>query len=143
MQEGPVDTELAADETAIFPAVMDGAGAAALYSWRPVAGGGTALWRRLFTGAIKTKATVAAEALTESRGGRSSRSSGRFPASEAQHALIGWAENTPAGAVLGIAIIRPTQMRVVRSSPSPASGRFCASGLGSGRRPRRPANAFS
>ena len=77
MQQGPIGVDLAADETPLFPAVMDDAGVAALYSLRPAADH-VALWRHVFTGAIKTKATVAVEALTELPGGRLYPSSAPF-----------------------------------------------------------------
>lgn len=118
MQQHPVETELAADETPTFPAVMDNAGVAALYSWRP-AGDATALWRRLFTGQLKTKPTVAVEALTEIPGRPVVSVVGAIPGDRTQHAVIGWAEDAPAGAVLGMAIVRPTRIVVERSAPVP------------------------
>ncbi len=118
MQKHPVEADLAADETALFPPVMDKAGVAALYSWRPVAQG-VALWRRLFTGAVKTKPSVTTEALTEIPGRPVVSVVGAIPGEPTQHAIIGWAEDTAAGAVLGIAVVRPDQIRVMRSDPIP------------------------
>jgi hypothetical protein len=118
MQEGPIDTDLAGDETPIFPASMDNAGVAALYSWRP-AKEGTALWRRLFTGQIKAKPTVTTETLTAVPGRPLVSVLGAIPGDRSQHALIGWAEDTAAGAVLGIAIVRPDGIRVLHSEPVP------------------------
>jgi hypothetical protein len=118
-----VDTDLAADETAIFPAVMDKDGVAALYAWRRVAGG-SALWRHLFRGAIKTKTSVSTEALTEIAGRPVVSVVGAIPGEPTQHALIGWAEDTAAGAVLGIAVVRPDHISVVRSEPTPGFSPF-------------------
>jgi hypothetical protein len=118
MQETPIELDLAADETPIFPGIMDGAGVAALYSWRPVPGG-TALWRHLFSGAIKTKATAVTEALTEIPGRPALSVIGAIPGDKTQHALLGWVEEAPGGVVLAIAVIRPAQVRIVRSEPIP------------------------
>lgn len=118
MQERPIDIALATDETPVFPAVMDKAGVAALYAWRPVAdSGGTALWRHLCTGALKTQASVVTEALTAIPGRPVVSVVGAIPGEPTQHALIGWAENTPAGAVIGLAVVRPEGIRIVRSAP--------------------------
>jgi hypothetical protein len=118
MQEGPIDAVLAVDETPIFPAVMSKAGLAALYSWRPVPAG-MALWRRVFSGQIKTQGSSVTEALSEIPGHPLISVAGAIPGEPTQHAVIGWVESTVAGAVLGMAIIRPDSMRVVRSDPIP------------------------
>lgn len=123
MQEQPIDATLAGDETAIFPAVMDKAGVAALYSWRQ-SDESTALWRRLFTGAIKTKSSAVTEALTEIPGRPVVSVVGAIPGEPTQHALIGWAEASAAGAVVGIAVVRPDRIRVVRSKPIPGLSPF-------------------
>jgi len=117
MQEKAIETELAGDETPIFPAITDGSGAASLYTWRPAPGGATALWRHTFKGAIKTAGTASAEALSEIPGRPLVSVAGAIPGERAAHALIGWVESGNEGAVLGIAVITPTRMRVVRSKP--------------------------
>jgi hypothetical protein len=117
MQEKPIEAELAADETPIFPAITDGAGAVSLYTWRPAPGGATALWRHTFKGAIKTAGTATAEALSEIPGRPVVSVAGAIPGERAAHAVIGWIESGSEGAVLGIAVIMPTRMRVVRSKP--------------------------
>lgn len=123
MQERPIDAELAAEEIPIFPPVMDKAGLAALYAWRPV-GEATALWRRVFSGQIKTQATSDSEALSEIPGRPVVSIAGAIPGDTTQHAVLGWAERTPAGAVLGIAVIKPNGMRVLRSEPVPGFDPF-------------------
>jgi hypothetical protein len=117
MQEKPIETDLAADETPIFPAITDGSGAVSLYTWRPAPGGATALWRHTFKGAIKTAGTASAEALSEIPGRPVVSVAGAIPGERAAHALIGWVESGSEGAVLGIAVVMPTRMRVVRSKP--------------------------
>ena len=104
MQEKPIEAELAADETPIFPAITDGSGAVSLYTWRPAPGGGTALWRHTFKGAIKTAGTASAEALSEIPGRPVVSVVGAIPGERAAHALIGWVESGSEGAVLGIAV---------------------------------------
>ena len=118
MQERPIDADLEADEVPIFPPVMDRAGLAALYTWRPVSGG-TALWRRVFSGQIKAQATSATEALSEIAGRPVTSIAGAIPGDPSHHAIVGWAERTPAGAILGLAVIKPDRMRVLRSEPVP------------------------
>ncbi len=117
MQEKPIEAELAADETPIFPAITDGSGAVSLYTWRPAPGGATALWRHTFTGGIKKPGTANAEALSEIPGRPLVSVAAAIPSEAAAHALIGWTESGSEGAVLGIAVIMPARMRVVRSKP--------------------------
>jgi hypothetical protein len=116
MQEHPIEAELGADETPIFPAVMDGAGLASLYSWHP-AGAGTALARRVFSGAIKEAPSATGEVLSEIPGRPVVSGAAAIPGEKSQHAVIGWIEATDGGALLGVAVITPDRMRVVRSRP--------------------------
>jgi hypothetical protein len=129
MQELPIETEIGGDETPIFPAVMDGAGLAALYSWHPVAGG-TALLRHVFSGAIKQPAAVTAEVLSEVPGRPLISGAAAIPGEKSEHAVIGWIESTDAGAVLGVAVVMPDHMRVVRSKPIPDTIPFARQRLG-------------
>jgi hypothetical protein len=117
MQLKPIDKEIEADEVPILPAVTAHSGVANLYTWRP-AGHGTALWRHSFSGLIKTAGSVTSEALSEIPGQPVVSIVGTIPGEESQHAVIGWVEATSEGAVLGVAIVSPERMRVIRSEPS-------------------------
>jgi hypothetical protein len=116
MQVKPIDTELTAEEVPIFPAITDHSGVGNLYTWRP-ADEGTALWRHSFTGQIKSVGTVTSEALSVIPGHPVLSVAGTIPGEHSQHAVIGWAEAGPDGAVLGIAIATPDRLRVIRSKP--------------------------
>jgi len=116
MQVKPIDSELAADEVPIFPAVTDLSGVGNLYTWRP-AGQGTSLWRHSFMGQIKSVGAVTKEALSEIPGHPLVSVAGTIPGEHEQHAVIGWIEATPDGAVLGMAIVKPDHLRVIRSKP--------------------------
>jgi hypothetical protein len=123
MQEHAIELTLQPDEVPIFPAIMDGDGTAALFSWRPV-GTGAALWRHLFSGKIKTAGQVASEALSEIPGRPVLSAAGFVPGERAPVAVIGWLEAQPTGSVLGVAVVMPKQMRVLRSDPVPRTAPF-------------------
>jgi hypothetical protein len=72
MQEAPINTTLVTGEVPIFPAILDSAGHAALYSWRPTPTG-AALWRRMFSGAIHKPGIVTAAQVSELPGARADR----------------------------------------------------------------------
>lgn len=113
----PVDAELAPDETPILPAITEPSGAATLYTWRP-AERGTVLWRRSFAG-DRTSAggSPCAEPLSVVPGRPSLSAVGTIPGEERQHVVIGWVESSRQGAVVGIAVVTPEHMHVVRSYP--------------------------
>jgi hypothetical protein len=127
-QPAPIAAELQADEAPIFPAVMDGAGGAALYTWRAT-GGGTALWRRLFSGQLQQPGRMTQEALGETVGHPVVSGAGAVPGEPTRHAVLGWVEDGAEGARLGLAIIRDDprddprgdargdRLRVIRSEP--------------------------
>jgi hypothetical protein len=129
MQEHPIEAELGADETPIFPAVMDGAGLASLYAWHP-AGAGIALTRRVFSGALKEPPAATGEVLSEIPGRPLVSSAAAVPGERSQHAVIGWIEASDAGAVIGVAVITPDRMRVVRSRPIADTVPFARQRLG-------------
>ena len=116
MQLKPIEMEIEADEVPILPAVTDHSGVGNLYTWRP-AGRGTALWRHSFSGQIKTTGFATSEALYEIPGQPVVSIAGTIPGEESQHAVIGWVEATAEGAVLGVALVSPERMRVIRSEP--------------------------
>ncbi len=118
MQLKPIEIAIDADEVPILPAVTDHSGVGNLYSWRP-AGSGTALWRHSFSGQIKTAGSVTSEAQSEIPGQPVVSIAGTIPGEESQHAVIGWVEATAEGAVLGVALVSPERMRVIRSEPIP------------------------
>ncbi|MEA2700646.1 MAG: hypothetical protein QOI66_4917 [Myxococcales bacterium] len=118
MQKAPVDITVAADESLIFPPVMDRAGTACLYSWRPTgAGAATALWRHVVSGQLNTAAVATTEALSEIPSRPVVSVAAAIPGEPSQHAVLGWVEATPAGTVLGLAIVMPDRLRVFRSDP--------------------------
>jgi hypothetical protein len=123
MQEGPINTELVAGEVPIFPAIMDGAGHAALYSWRPTPTGAT-LWRRLFSGAIHQPGTVTAAQVSELPANPAVSFAGAVSGEESEHALIGWLEDGAEGSRMGVVIIRPGGVEVLRSEPIPRTTVF-------------------
>ena len=116
MQEGPINTELVAGEVLIFPAIMDVAGRAALYSWRPTPTGAS-LWRRVFSGAIHKPGTVTAAQVSEIPGNPKLSFAGAVSREESEHAVIGWLEDNTDGSRIGVVIVRPGGVRVLRSEP--------------------------
>ena len=129
MQVKPIDMELATDEVPIFPAVTDLSGVGNLYTWRPTSHG-TVLWRHSFTGQIKTVGTVTSEALSEIPGHPVVSVAGTIPGEQEQHAVIGWVEATPDGAVMGMAIVKPDRLRVIRSKPMAGMAPFLRQRIG-------------
>lgn len=60
---------------------------------------------------------MSSEALSEIPGHPVVSVAGTVPGEQSQHAVIGWAEATAEGAVLGLAIVMPDRIRVFRSEP--------------------------
>jgi hypothetical protein len=129
MQEKPIDTDLVPGEVPIFPAILDGAGRAALYSWR-ASGSGTALWRRVFSGDIHQPSTVTAAQLSEVPAQPVVAFAGTVPGESSQHALLGWLEDTADGARMGLASVRPDGVRILRSEPIPGTASVARQRLG-------------
>jgi len=129
MQTKPIDTELALGEVPIFPAVTDGSGVGSLYTWRTVRDG-TALWRHSFAGQIKTVGSAIDEGLYEMPGHPVASVAGTIPGEQSQHAVIGWVEAAGEGSVLGIAVVLPERIRVIRSEPIPGMIPFVRQRLG-------------
>jgi hypothetical protein len=109
-------------ETVVLPAVMDGLGAAALYSWRPTPGG-TALWQRVFS----TSSSASERKVAEVPGLVVVSRAWAVPGLRSQHAIIGWVETVDNwSSVLGVASVddqgRVTVRRsepIERTVPSP------------------------
>ena len=121
LQEAPIDSDLAPGESPIFPAVMDGSGRACLYSWRK-GRQGSALWRHIFSGKIKSAGSATAEALSEVAADPLVSGAAAVPGEASRHAVLAWVEETPAGAVLGLAIVEADRLRVLRSDPIADAG---------------------
>lgn len=117
-QEAPFATDLAEAEVPIFPAVMDKAGRAALYSWRPAAQG-TELWQRTFTGEIKQAPTMQSHKVADVPGQPLASVAGVMEGKQhpTSHAMVGWVEDSREGAILGMVLIEADQVNVVRSHP--------------------------
>jgi hypothetical protein len=109
-----LSSALEADESVIFPAVMDGSGAASVYTWRPTANGAT-LWQRVFT---KWSADDP-RSLLEIPGRPLLSHVASAGGLRVRHAVIGWVEQpSPAASVLGIAVIEEGRpIKVMRSAP--------------------------
>jgi hypothetical protein len=105
---------LEADESVIFPAVMDGSGAASVYSWRPTASGAT-LWQRVFT----KWSSDDPRRLLEIPGRPLLSHAASAAGLRVRHAVVGWVEQpSPAASVLGIAVIEEGRpIKVMRSAP--------------------------
>lgn len=128
-QEHPFQTPLVDGEIPIFPPVMDFAGRVAVYSWRP-GQEGTALWRRTFTGKIHQPVTMVAEEVVRIPGRPLATRTGVVPDLEASHAVLGWVEDRPEGAVISVALIEAGQVRLFHSEPVADSSPFGRQRLG-------------
>jgi hypothetical protein len=115
-QETPFTTTLLAGERPVFPAVMDKAGRVAVYTWRP-GDQGSELWRLTFTGDIHQPVTMEVVGLAHVRGLPLASRAAAITNLQTSHAVLGWAENSDAGTVLGAALIEADQVRVFRSEP--------------------------
>ena len=109
-----LSSALEADESVIFPAVMDGSGAASVYTWRPTATGAT-LWQRVFT---KWSADDP-RSLLEIPGRPLLSHAAAAAGLRVRHAVLGWVERpSPSASVLGIAVIEEGRsIKVMRSAP--------------------------
>jgi hypothetical protein len=115
-QEAPFTTQLLPGETPIFPAIMDKAGRAAVYSWRP-GDDGAGLWRRTFAGDIHQPVTMVERELARIPGRPLAARVAPISELQTSHAIIGWVEESPAGTVLGVALIDSDRVRTFRSEP--------------------------
>jgi hypothetical protein len=115
-QEAPFTTQLLPGEAPIFPAIMDKAGRSAVYSWRP-SDDGRALWRRTFAGDIHQPVTMVERELARIPGRPLAARIAPISNLQTSHALLGWVEESPAGTVLGVALIDSDQVRLFRSDP--------------------------
>ncbi len=115
--DDPLETDILPDEAPVFPALMDGAGRATLYSWRPGADGAT-LWQRAFRGELGKPGEVGQATAVAVKGNPLVTVVGGIFGERAPNALIGWVEKTPAGAVLAVAAVTPSAPpRLWRSEP--------------------------
>jgi len=123
---GTLSSSFVPDESMAFPAVMDGSGAASVYTWRPTASG-SALWQRVFS-----KWTVDEPVQVVEISGRPAVS--RVTSGEGlrtRHAVVAWVESTGAGAVLGmVAAEEGRRTKVLRSQPVPGTEPFLPQRLG-------------
>jgi hypothetical protein len=103
---------LAPDEAPIFPGVLGGNGTASLFTWRKAAG--TALWLRTFAPKGKTPTL---RSVAEIPGQPVSSIVAAVPGERSHHALVGWVEASPRGAVLAIAVLKGERTSIVRSDP--------------------------
>jgi hypothetical protein len=108
---------LEADESVVFPAVMDGSGVASVYSWRPTASG-AALWQHVFS-----KWSAGAPRKLMDIPGRPALSRvTSVPGLRTQHAVVGWVEQTDAStSVLGTALVEEGRATFHRSHPIPGT----------------------
>jgi len=105
-----IDSPLATGESLIFPAVMDGSGAASVYSWLPT-GRGMALRQRVFADGVGPPRLLA-----EIPGVPVASRVAAVPGEHEEHAVIGWAERTPeGGTILGTAVVYRGQATLQRS----------------------------
>jgi hypothetical protein len=105
-----VAAALAPDESAIFPAVMHGSGAASLFSWKPT-GDGVALSQRSFAKksvTIRTVLSVPGRPVVS----RTAAIPGR-PGS----AVIGWIEQAGTSSILSVAVLEGGRAKMWRSQP--------------------------
>lgn len=113
---GPVSSSsiLTEEESPIFPAVMDGSGAASFYTWRRTANG-AALWQRVFS---PSGGPVPARLVVEVPGRPVVSRIAAVPGRRSQHAVVGWVERTESVAsVAGIAVVENEHATVRRSPP--------------------------
>jgi hypothetical protein len=105
---------LAQGETAIFPAVMDGVGAASLYTWR-VTDKGATLWQRVFSA---TAGPTPARLLAEIQGRPIVSGAAAVPGLRSHHAVVGWLARTEdVASVFGMAILENEGVTIRQSRP--------------------------
>jgi hypothetical protein len=115
-EEKTLSSPLVAGESPVFPAVMDGSGAASFYTWRPTATG-SALWKRGFSGSAVGPARMVLEIPGQALASRVAT----VPGLRSEHAVVGWVEHTEGlESILGAAVIEAGRAKVVlRSKPVP------------------------
>jgi hypothetical protein len=106
----PVKAPLAAEELVVLPPVMDGSGAASLFSWRTGLNGAS-LWQTVFKGKTASPHSVAEIPATPVV----------FRAAAVpghpERAVVAWAEQSQGASVLGIALVDHGRATVWRSEP--------------------------
>jgi hypothetical protein len=109
-EQHAIKATLAVDESVVFPAVMDGAGAASLFSWRAGAHGAS-LWQTVFKGT-----TASPHSVVESPGPALISRAAAVPG-HPRRALVAWVEHAETTSVLGMALVEHGQATVWRSDP--------------------------
>jgi hypothetical protein len=113
-EEHVIKAVLADDEALVVPPVMDGAGAASLFSWR--AGTKVAsLWQRVFKGN-----GASAHSVVEIPGHPLISRAAAVPG-HPQQGVVGWVERAEAGSVLGLALVERGRATIWRSEPIAAT----------------------
>jgi hypothetical protein len=112
-------------ETVVFPGVMDGVGAASLFSWR-AAGEGVKLVQRTFSG------TTVSESVVAEMPGRPVVSRVAAVPGAPSLAVVGWVEGNEVTrtSVLGIAVVEGGKARVSRSQEMSSMSPLAAQRMG-------------
>jgi hypothetical protein len=105
-----IKAELSADESVVFPAVMDGSGAASLFTWRAGAHG-SALWQTVFKGKT-ARPHLVAEIPGQPLVSRAAAIPGH-----PQRGVVAWVERAETTSVLGLALVEHGRATVWRSDP--------------------------
>jgi hypothetical protein len=109
-EQHAIKAPLAPDESVVFPAVMDGSGAASLFSWRSGAHGAS-LWQTIFKGRIASPHSV-----VEIPGRPLIFRAAAVPG-HSHRGVVAWVEHTETLTVLGMALVEHGQAKVWRSEP--------------------------